>query len=261
MNWFRVLFVGGLTSYRALFNWVSPWVFFPVLVVYPVFQILFFAYLGRYAGAASDEFFLIGNTFIAAAVAGLFGMASSVAGERRSQTLANLLASPASRVAIFLGRGLPSIVTGFVVSAVSFALGALILGVDVTGTGLTGLALAILASSFACTGMGLCIGALGLRGRNTSLFADSVAGAMLLVAGANVPLDRLPGWIQALSSVIPVTHGIEAAREVAAGGTVRSIADLLLTEAGIGVVYVVVGLTMLRFFEYDGRRSATLETF
>ena len=261
MNWFRVLFVGGLTSYRALFNWVSPWVFFPVLVVYPVFQILFFAYLGRYAGAASDEFFLIGNTFIAAAVAGLFGMASSVAGERRSQTLANLLASPASRVAIFLGRGLPSIVTGFVVSGVSFALGALILGVDVTATGLTGLALAILASSFACTGMGLCIGALGLRGRNTSLFADSVAGAMLLVAGANVPLDRLPGWIQALSSVIPVTHGIEAAREVAAGGTVRSIADLLLTEVGIGVVYVVVGLTMLRFFEYDGRRSATLETF
>ena len=261
MNWFRVLFVGGLTSYRALFNWISPWVFFPVLVVYPLFQILFFAYLGRYAEAASDEFFLIGNTFIAAAVAGLFGMASSVAGERRSQTLANLLASPASRVAIFLGRSLPSIVTGFVVSAVSFGLGALILGVEVTATGLTGLALAILASSFACTAMGLCIGALGLRGRNTSLFADAVSGAMLLVAGANVPLDRLPGWIQALSSVIPVTHGIEAAREVAAGGTIGSIADLLLTEAGIGVAYVVVGLAMLRFFEYDGRRSATLETF
>ena len=261
MNWFRVLFVGGLTSYRALFNWISPWVFFPVLVVYPLFQILFFAYLGRYADAASDEFFLIGNTFIAAAVAGLFGMASSVAGERRSQTLANLLASPASRVAIFLGRGLPSIVTGFVVSTVSFGLGAAILGVDVTGRGLAGLALAILASSFACTGMGLCIGALGLRGRNTSLFADSIAGAMLLVAGANVPLDRLPGWIQALSSVIPVTHGIEAARDVAAGASIGSIADLLLTEAGIGAVYVVVGLMMLRFFEYDGRRSATLETF
>ena len=261
MNWLRVLFVGGLTSYRALFNWISPWVFFPVLVIYPVFQILFFAYLGRYADAASDEFFLIGNTFIAAAVAGLFGMASSVAGERRSQTLANLLASPASRVAIFLGRGLPSIVTGFVVSGVSFGLGAAILGVDITARGLAGLALAILASSFACTGMGLCIGALGLRGRNTSLFADSVAGAMLLVAGANVPLDRLPGWIQALSSVIPVTHGIEAARDVAAGATVGSVADLLLTEAGIGAVYVVAGLAMLRFFEYDGRRSATLETF
>ena len=261
MNWLRVLLVGGLTSYRALFNWISPWVFFPILVIYPVFQILFFAYLGRYAEAASDEFFLIGNTFIAAAVAGLFGMAQSVAGERRSQTLANLLASPASRVAIFLGRSLPSIITGFGVSAVSFTLGAVILGVGVTSTGLAGLGLAILASSFACTGMGLCIGALGLRGRNTSLFADSIAGAMLLVAGANVPLDRLPGWIQALSSVIPVTHGIEAARAVAAGATVGSIGDLLLTELAIGVVYVVLGLALLRFFEFDGRRSATLETF
>lgn len=261
MNWLRVLLVGGLTSYRALFNWVSPWVFFPVLVVYPLFQILFFAYLGRYADAASDEFFLIGNTFIAAAVAGLFGMAQSVAGERRSQTLASLLASPASRVAMFLGRSLPAIVTGFGTSVLSFGLGAVLLGVKLEAAELAGLALAILASSFACTGMGLCIGALGLRGRNTSLFADSVGGAMLLVAGANVPLDRLPGWIQALSSVIPVTHGIEAARAAAAGASVASIGDLLATELAIGVVYVIAGLALLRLFELEGRRSATLETF
>ena len=261
MNWLRVLFVGGLTSYRALFNWISPWVFFPILVIYPVFQIVFFAYLGRSAGAQSDKFFLIGNTFIAAAVAGLFGMAQSVAGERRSQTLATLLASPASRLALFLGRALPSIITGFGVSAISFALGALILHVDIVGAELAGLALAVLASSFACTGLGLCIGALGLRGRSVGLFADSVGGAMLLVAGANVPLERLPSWIQTLGSVIPATHGIEAARAIAGGATISATADLFLTEAAIGLIYVAVGLALLRLFEFEGRRSATLETF
>lgn len=261
MNWLRVLFVGGLTSYRALFNWISPWVFFPILVVYPLFQILFFAYLGRFAGVGSDEFFLIGNTFIATATAGLFGMGHAVANERRSQTLASILASPASRFALFLGRTLPSIVTGFGTALFSFGLGALILDVSFSSAELVALAVAVLISSFACTAMGLCVGAIGLRGRNVSLFADCIAGSMLLVSGANVPLDRLPAWIQALSSVIPLTHGIEAARAVAAGATLSDTGDLLVTEAAIGIVYLVAGFALVRLFEFESRRSATLETF
>jgi ABC-2 type transport system permease protein len=261
VNWLRVLLVGGLTSYRALFNWISPWVFFPILVIYPLFQILFFAYLGRSAGVGSDEFFLIGNTFIATATAGLFGMGHAVANERRSQTLASILASPASRVALFLGRTLPSIVTGVGTAILSFGLGALLLDVQFSSSELTAIALAVLVASFACTAMGLCVGAIGLRGRNVSLFADTIAGSMLLVSGANVPLDQLPGWIQTLSSFIPITHAIEAAREVANGATIDQVGDLLLTEGAIGLVYLLLGFALVRFFEYQSRRQATLETF
>jgi len=261
VNALRIFLVGGVTSYRALFNWISPWVFFPHMLGYPIFEILFFAYLGRFADAQSDKFFLVGNAFMAIAITGFFGMGHAIGGERRSQTLATLLASPANRLALFLGRAVPAIATGIVVAAISFALGALILGVAVDADTVAQLALAVLVSAFACTGLGLCIGALGLRGRNVTLFADSIGGAMLLVAGANVPLDRLPGWIQALSSVIPVTHGIEAARAVADGATIAAAGDLLLQEALLGLVYRVLGLTLLRLFELEGRRSATLETF
>lgn len=94
MNWLRVFFHGGLTSYRALFAWINPWIFLPVLVAYPVFQTVFFVYLGRAANVADDTFFVIGNSFVAAAVTGLFGMGQAIAGERRFQTLPVLLASP-----------------------------------------------------------------------------------------------------------------------------------------------------------------------
>jgi ABC-2 type transport system permease protein len=261
VNWFRVLFVGGLTSYRALFNWISPWMFFPILVAYPVFEILFFAYLGRAAGVESDEFFLVGNTFIAVAVTGMFGMSHSVAGERRSQTLASLLASPASRMALFLGRALPSVVTGACVAAIAFAIGCGVLDVSFTASELGGLGVCVLVSSFACTALGVCLGALGLKGRSVSLFADMITGSMLIVSGANVPLDDLPEWVQAVSSVIPLTHGIEAARGVTGGAPLADVTDLLGTEALIGSVYLVIGLGMLRLFEWEGRRSATLETF
>ena len=86
MNALRIFFVGGLTSYRALFNWISPWVYIPHTLGYPVFEILFFAYLGRFAGVQSDKFFLIGNAFMAIAVTGFFGMGNAIGGERRSQS-------------------------------------------------------------------------------------------------------------------------------------------------------------------------------
>jgi ABC-2 type transport system permease protein len=261
MNSLRVLFVGGLTSYRALFNWISPWVFVPQVLGYPIFEILFFAYLGRYAGVQSDQFFLIGNAFLAIAVTGMFGMGHAVAGERRSQTLASLLASPANRFALFLGRALPSIVTGVFVAGISFGVCSLILGVHTPASALGGIALCALVASFGCTALGLCLGALGLRGRNVSLFADSIGACLLLVSGANVPLERLPGWIQAISSGLPLTRGIEAARDVANGASLGDVSHLLEGEAAVGALYLVVGFSMLRLFEYEGRRTATLETF
>jgi len=145
------------------------------------------------AGVQPDEFFLIGNAFLAIAVTGMFGMGHTTAGERRSQTLATLLASPANRFAVFLGRALPSIVTGFFVAATSFAICAAILGEHIPAPRFPGLALATLASAFSCTALGLCLGVLGLRGRNVSIFADVIAACLLVVSGANVPLHRLPG--------------------------------------------------------------------
>jgi ABC-2 type transport system permease protein len=261
MNWLRVFFAGGVTSYRALFAWISPWLFIPMLVLYPIFQILFFVYLGRSAHVASDSFFLIGDSFVAAAVTGLFGMGHAIAGERRFQTLAILLASPASRLALFLGRAVPSLINGFGVAAISFGLGAWILGAHYTSAEIAKLALALLVSCFACTALGLCIGALGLRGRSVSLFADVIGAAMLIVSGANVPFERLPAVVRAISSVVPLTHGIDAARRLTSGATVNQVAGLLSKELAVGCLYLIAGLALLRLFEYQGRGAGSLDRF
>jgi len=261
MNALRIFFVGGLTSYRALFNWVNPWVFIPHTLGYPVFEILFFAYLGRFAGVQSDKFFLIGNAFMAIAITGFFGMGNAISGERRSQTLASLLASPANRLALFLGRGVPSVCTGLIVSSLAFTICSLILNVHFAAAELSGLAVAALVSSFACTSFGLCLGSIGLRGRNMSLFADTIGGSLLLISGANVPLSRLPGWLRAIGDVLPLTHGIAAGRQLAAGASYSHVSHLLAREGLVGCTYLVIGIVALRVLEYSGRRSAALETF
>lgn len=260
MNGLRVFFAGGVTSYRALFAWVNPWVFVPMLVAYPLFQILFFAYLGRSAGL-KPSFFLVGDSFVAAALAGLFGMGHSIGGERRFQTLPILLASPASRLALFLGRSVPTVVNGFVVAALSFTLGAAILGLRFGATDLAQLAVVLVVSCLSCTALGLCIGALGLRGRSVSVFADSIGAVLLIVSGANVPFERLPGVVRTIATGIPLTHGIQAARKVIEGSSLGSVAGPIEAELAVAACYFAAGILLVRVFEWQARGSGSFERF
>jgi ABC-2 type transport system permease protein len=82
---------------------------------------------------------------------------------------------------------------------------------------------------------------------------------LLVFAGVNVPLELLPDWLATVAQGLPVTHGVEAAREAVAGASLAEVADLLAAEALVGLVYAVVGLVMLRLFEREARRGATLE--
>jgi len=261
VNGLRVFFSCGLTSCRALFGWVNPYVFIPILVVYPIAQILFFSYLGRSAGVESDTFFLIGNVFCAASVAAMFGMGQAVGGERRFQTLPLLIASPVNRLIMYTGRALPTVLIGFLVAVIAFVCGAAILGVHVGEGEASALVLALLASCFTCAGLGLCIGSLGLRGRSVGLFADVMSGGLLIISGANVPLEKLPDPVQSLSSIVPLTHGIEAARMVAAGAGLSEVAGLLGKELGIGAVYLTIGLVLVTVFEREGRRTGAFDRF
>jgi ABC-2 type transport system permease protein len=258
MTGLRVFFLGGLISYRALFSWMTPSIFFLILVVQPVFQILLFAYIGRAADLRSDEFYVVGNAMQYAAVPCLFAMTQTIAGERYQQTLGYILISPAGRLPLFLGRALPVILNGFFTAAFSLVVGGLILGVTFPTSVFAPLALVVLVATLSCTGLGLINAGLGLRIRETSVLSNLLVGILLIFCGANVPVGSLPGWMESVSSWLPLTHAIEAARDVARGGSITDVQGLLGRELLVGVVYAIGGLAIIRFFETQSRRYATL---
>lgn len=260
MSSLRVFFRGGLTSYRALFGWLNVWVAVPMFVIAPLFQLLFFAYLGRASDVASDTYFIVGNGLLAAALPGLLGTAGSVNGERYTKTLGMLLSSPANRLALFLGRTLPAIANGFAVSAFCLVSGMLLLDVHVAASAVPGLALIMVVCAFSCSALGLCTGAVGLRARNVISFSWIFVPVLLLVSGANVPVNRLPDWLRAIGSGLPLSHGIEAARDLVAGQTLAENGRPLLLELVIGLAYSGAGILLLRLFEFESRRTASLET-
>lgn len=260
MTWLRIFFIGGFTSYRALFAWLTPWILIPSLIIAPVFQVLLFALAGRTAGVNDDAFFLIGNALQQTAIPCLFAMANIVGGERFSQTLPLLLVSPARRLPLFLGRAAPVIVNGFCVSAVVFVLGALALDVRVPASAVVPLLAVTVVSSFSCTGLGLVTAAVSLRVRETAFLANIGLGVLMIFCGVNVPLGALPGWMAAVAHWLPLTHGIDAARALAGGGNWAAVVPDVRAEVGIGLLYIAVGLALLHYLERVSRQRATLET-
>lgn len=255
----RIFFIGGITAYRGLINWLSPWIFFPTLIVAPLFQIFLFVYIGRNAGVQSDEFYVIGNAVQYASVPCLFSMVHAISGERYQNTLAYLLVSPAGRLPLFLGRALPVIANAMFVAAFSLLVSGIILGIDVPLSAWPAIALVIFVATFSCTGLGLICAGIGLRVRETSVLNNIIFGLLLIFTGANVAVSELPGWMQAISQRIPLTNGIEAARRVADGAALGDVSGLLAREALIGVVYTVLGYQLLRFMERESRKRASLE--
>ena len=255
----RIFFVGGLTSFRALFYWLTPWIYIPTMLIAPIFQILLFAYIGRSAHLRSDEFYVIGNALQYSSIPCLFAMAQSIGGERFQDTLSAILVSPAARIPLFFGRSLPVVLNGALVSAFSLAVGSLILGVHLPASSLAPLGLVVLIAAFSCTGLGLINAALSLRIRENAVLSNVIFGFLLIFTGANVPLADLPSWMSTAAQGLPFTHAIAAARKLANGAGLGDVGGLVGAELLVGAIYGVAGFLLLRWFETISRRHASLE--
>jgi len=255
----RVFWYGGRMSYGMLFNWARPSIYIPTLIGGPTFQIFFFAALGSYATDRSPAYFAIGNAVQVSALAGVFGMTMAIANERWFGTLPALLATPANRVAVFAGRFMPFIVNGLLVSLYAFGLGVVFLGVRLAPGSLAVAGLALLVTVFSCTAIGALQGAISLRLRDGLFGANLVTMAILLFCGVNIPLQELPGWMQAIGNLLPFTHGVEAVRQAADGAGFDQVGWLIGIEALVGVAYAVLAFALFAFLERSARANATLD--
>ncbi len=261
MTTVRLALVGGVIAYRALFNWIRPSIYVPTMLIGPLFQITLFTYLGRYSRLESDDFFVVGNAVQASGMSGVFAATMAIANERHFQTLAPLLATPANRFAVFAGRSLPVLANGVLVSAFGFCASVVLLGFRPPATSIAPLCLVVVVSVASCTAFGLVLGSVGMRARDVFLIANVAYYLMWLLCGVNVPLADLPGWLAQIGRLMPLTHGIAAARAVVTGASLADVASLVWTELGVGVAYGTAAFALFKLFELEGRRRASLETY
>ncbi len=257
----RTFFVGGVIAYRGLFNWIRPAMYIPTMLGSPLFQLIFFTKLGEFAHAGSRDFYIVGNATQVCAMASVYGMTMAIANERWFGTLGPLLASPANRAAVFLGRGVPVLANGLLVSAFTYLAGVVLLGFRPPLSSVPALAAIVVVTTISCTAFGMLLGSASLRAKDFFFAANLAYFLMLLLCGVNIPLDDLPGALAAIGRCLPLTHGIAAAREVAAGASLEDVSGLVGTELVIAAAYAAAAYAVFRLLERESRRSAVLDTY
>jgi ABC-2 type transport system permease protein len=157
-----------------------------------------------------------------------------------------LLAAPRRR-AIVAGYALAALVrwsvTAFVVTVVALAI-----GMDVGGNGVDVVALYVLALLVNTAALLWSAGvAMRLRTMQAGPAMQLPVFLALFFAPVYVPLDLLSGWLEAVASVNPVTHLLEAGRSLIAGSP---------TDVGLAFL-IAIGLAFaLAFWALRGLRSA-----
>jgi ABC-2 type transport system permease protein len=245
----RLYLASAWYSYRALYAWQTIGPYMSGKVAFPIAQMLFFLYLGRLAGIQDPLYIVIGNILLLPATNGVAGVSMTISGEREFRTLPYLVASPAPRGPLFLGRSLVHIIDGLLSTIAALILGVLFFHIDLSHSNMGLTALCILLLSFTSCGMGLLLGSLSLRTREAWTITSMISILLYILSGVNFPIDVLPKSLQAISYSLPLTRGIQAARLAMGGADWSAISPLFLGELFIGLLYIVAGFALFKWFE------------
>ena len=249
-------------QYVALFQWASVRGYVAYKVILPVTQILFFVELGVYAtGKQNALYFALGNALQLTANAGIFGVIATVANERQYGTLPILLASPSNRLVTFLSRAIVNVIDGIATVTVALTVAVLLFGLDLHHANFAVLAFCVVVISLTTAGLGLMFGSIGLVMRDAIIIANVVYYVLLIVCGINFPVSRLPGVVQVISYSLPLTRGVQAARDAAAGASFGQVSGLVAGELLVGVLWALAGYVLFRLLEGWARRGGLQEAY
>jgi len=74
-------------------------------------------------------------------------------------------------------------------------------------------------------------------------------------------VSRLPEWAQLIASCLPLTRGVQAAREVGSGAALAQVSGLLAGELAVGLIYALVGYALFAWLEHQARRGGLQEAY
>jgi ABC-2 type transport system permease protein len=228
----------------------------------PLFQIAFFVYLARFINPqVSVTYVAVGNALQVSAFASIFAVCNLTSEEKWQGTLIPIIATPASRFPLFIGRAMVQVLNSVATVAVGIFYAMYLFSVDMSQANLPALALVIVMTSLTMTGFGLMLASVGLYLRTAMIIANIFLFIGLLLCGVNFPVTDLPAWLQPFSYTIPMTYGTTAARAAVNGQTTLQITPILLQQLLVGGASIVLGYLLFVGFEELSRRRGTLEEY
>ena len=237
VNW-RTFIAAVRISWIMESDWTDPVLFLIYTVAKPLGSLLLLVAMLEIVGGGGREdlrsFVVVGSVLWSIVLSGLSGPAWMILDAREfSQTLKYVYVAPANILAVVLGRGVAQMAIGSMAAAITLVVGVLLLSVPFAIDRLDWplLAATTLIGVPSILAIGLMLAAVCLQTRQESWsYPEAAGGALFLFSGVVFPLSVLPGPIQVIGLLTPLSWWIEGVRRATIQGGLSGI-------GGTGSVY------------------------
>ena len=169
----------------------------------------------------------------------------SVIEDRHEGFMQGVLASPAPRLAIVLGKVLGS-ATLALLNASLFLLLAPVAGVALSASGVAESLAVIALMGIGLSGLGVVMAWSLESAQGFHALMNLVLVPMWLLSGALFPASGAAGWVQAVMAINPLTYGVEALRATLTGAPVTLAGPLLVMLVFAGLTTAVAAVLASR---------------
>jgi ABC-2 type transport system permease protein len=188
-------------------------------------------------------------------------LSETVSWERWEGTIEYTFMSPSSRVTHLLGMGIYAVVYGIAQIAIMFGVVTLFFELDLSDANYWGALLVLAVCSVSLVGFGIVAAVLPLlspeKGQQVSYIVSSL---LLLVSGVYYPVNVLPGWMQAIATVSPVTYALEGSRAaLLEGAGAAQLWEKIWPLIVMGAIFVPLGLWVFHIGESYAKRTGKLK--
>lgn len=218
-----------------------------------VAEISFFALIGRLIGDSSAvAFLLVGAAMLSPAYGTMF-TSQAVRDMMFDGLIPYMIAAPAPAFPAALGRSVHWCVDGVIAGTIGLIVGNQLFDLGFGAGELVALVLLVMVCPVVTIGIGMVLGSVAVRFPRGSNMQAGLARALLgLLCGATFAVTFLPGWLQPVSEIIPLTHLVAAAREVTGPG---APGDELALAAVTGALWLALAYGLVRRQFDRARRS------
>ena len=184
----------------------------------------------------------------AVATSATFGAALTLVQWRTTKLLRRLRLSPVPTSSVVFARVGVSLITALIQTAIFVGLAVLVFGLKLTGSWWMAIPL-VAAGTLAFMAIGLFAGSISKTSEGASGVANLVVLPMAFLSGSFIPLDVAPGFIKAISRVLPLRYLNEGMLDVMVRG--KGPAAALLPLGILLAFALVVGLIATRLFRWE----------
>jgi ABC-2 type transport system permease protein len=247
------------------------WAWEVVWIAYSTANSLAVTFIAAGAGEVTGEtsidvqyftLYLLIGTLVWHLLSMMFNAVSEViAWERWEGTIEYTLMAPVRRWVHLIGQTLFAIMYSVFTTLIIGGITILFFKIDLSSANLPGAILVLVSGSISLIGIGIVASILPLMyPERGAQMTHIIQAAFLLISGVYYPVSVLPGWLQPLAKLSPVTYVLEGIRAALMEGvSTGNLWQYVVPLIGFGVVALPLGIWAFSRAEAYAKRTGRLK--